>query len=122
MNIVSDLRIALCEHDNELECLTCELDKQSQKLVNVMEQLLMAQLIVEDEWRKSLERAEEIKQLQLSLDKEKQKAKRFWHLKCDQQLAHEEALEEKDNKIARLTKLLSIKTTGDKRTNPVCLW
>lgn len=53
----------------------------------------------------------------MSLDKEKQKAKRFWHLKCDQQPAHEEALEEKDNEIAQLTKLLSIKTTGDKRTN-----
>ena len=71
---------------------------------------------MEDERRKSLERAEEIKQLQLSLDKEKQKAKRFWHLKCDQQLAHEEALEEKDKEIAWLTNLLSTKTTGDKRT------
>lgn len=77
----------------------------------------MAQLLVEGKQRKSLERAEEIKQLQLSLDKEKLKAKRFWHLKCDQQLAHEEALEEKDNEIAWLTKLLSIKTIGDKRTN-----
>ena len=55
--------------------------------------------------------------MQLSLDREKQKAKRFLHLKCDQQLAHEEALEEKDKEITQLTNLLSTKTTGDKRTS-----
>ena len=55
----------------------------------------------------------------MSLNKEKQKVidKRFWHLRCDQQLAHKEAPEEKDNEIAQLTKFLSVRTAGDERTN-----
>ena len=48
-NVASDLRSALCNNDNELERLTCELDKLSQEFVNVMEQLHMVQLMVEDE-------------------------------------------------------------------------
>jgi len=39
-------------------------------------------------------------------------------LKCDQQLAHEEALEEK---IARLTTLLSNRTASAEQTNPLSL-
>ena len=47
-NMASNLGSVLCDYDNELERLTCELDKQSQELVNVTEQLCMAQLTVED--------------------------------------------------------------------------
>ena len=60
-SMASNPRSALHDNYNELECLTSELDKQSQKLQNVMEQLCTAQLLVEDERRQCLERAEEIK-------------------------------------------------------------
>ena len=81
----------------------------------------LTQSLVEDERRKSLVAAETIQQLHSSLEKEKLKGKRFWRLKCDQQLAHEEMLEEKDNEIAWLTKLLSNKPTSAEQTNPLSI-
>ena len=69
--------------NSKLERLTNELDKQSQELGKVTEQLHTVQLMLDDECQKSFERAEEIKRLMLNLDKEKQKSKRFWRLKCD---------------------------------------
>ena len=44
-NMASDVCSAF--HDNELEHLTYQLDKQSQELVNVTEQLRIVQLIME---------------------------------------------------------------------------
>ena len=111
----SNHRSALRDN-SELEHLTNELDKQYQELGKVTEQLHTVQLMLDDERQKLFERAEEIKRFVLNLDKEKQKSKRFWRLKCDQQLAHEEALEERDNEIVRLNKLINSRTT-DKRTN-----
>ena len=88
--------------------------------MNVTEQLRMVQLIMEDKRQKCLERVEKLKQLQLSLDKEKLKIKSFWCLKYDQQLAHKEALKKKDNEIAQLTILLTIRLLVIRK--PICPW
>ena len=45
---------------------------------------------------------EELDRLRATLTKEKQKAKRIWREKCEQQLSHEEAIYGKDMEIARL--------------------
>ena len=50
--------------------------------------------------------------MQEALAREKQKVKRIWREKCDQQLAHEEAIDSKDLEIATLkTRLLSQTTS-----------
>ena len=120
VNVASDCS-ALRASESEIDRLAHQLEEQSLELENTKEQLRVTQSLVEDERRKSLVAAETIQQLQSSLEKEKLKAKRFWRLKCDQQLAHEEALEEKDNEIARLTKFLSNKTTSAEQTNPLTI-
>ena len=48
----------------------------------------------------------EVEGLQAEIAREKQRSKRFWKLRCEMMLAHEEMLEEKDDEIALLkTKL-----------------
>jgi len=65
--------------------------------------------------QKSLAQAEKIEELELNLTKERQKAKRFWCDRCDQQLAHEDALE-KDVKINRLLRQLqSLQTASEEQ-------
>ena len=42
------------------------------------------------------QQTEELEGLRATLAKEKQKAKRIWREKCEQQLSHDEAIDEKD--------------------------
>jgi len=114
-NVVSESCSALRESNSELKRLQCELEMQSQELTLVKERLHLVKL---EEKQKSLEQVEKIKELQQSLAKEKQKAKQFWREKCDQQLAHEDALEKKDDKIKLLSRQLQyVKIDQEKKCN-----
>ena len=55
---------------------------------------------------KRIRNAEKIEELELNLTKERQKVKRFWRDRCDQQLAHEDALEKNNVKINCLSRQL----------------
>ena len=111
-NVANESGSALRESASGLERLKHELETQSQELAFVNEQLHVIQLALEEEKQKSLEQVEKIKELEQSLAKERQKAKRFWREKCDQQLVHEDALEKKDEEIKRLERQLHCIKTG----------
>ena len=82
----------------------------------INEQLHLVQLELYEEKQKSLAQAEKIEELELNLTKERQKAKRFWRDRCDQQLAHEDALEKKDVEINRLLRQLqSLQTAREEQ-------
>ena len=115
MNVSIESSVAPRETDSKLECLQRELEMQSEELTSIREQLHMVQLALEEEKQKSLDHVERIKELQQSLAKERQKAKRFWREKCDQQLAHEDALEKKDDEINRLSRQLQCVKDEDKK-------
>jgi len=116
MNIASYCS-ALRESESKVDRLAHKLEEQYRELENTKQQLCVAQSHAEEERHKSLVEAEIIQQLQSSFEKEKLKAKGFWYLKCDQQLAQQEALKEKDIEIAWLTKILSNKTISAEQTN-----
>ena len=66
------------------------------------------------------QQTEKLEELRATLAKEKQKAKRIWRQKCEQQLSHEEAIDEKDMEIAvRLkARLLEVTPSPSVYTSP----
>ena len=89
----------LCEARLEIEGLRIDLSNRNAALDAV-------RLELEDSKRKLAavdELQEEVATLKKSLEQQTEKAKRIWAQKCEQLLAHEAIVEEKDAKIASLT-------------------
>ena len=69
------------------------------------------------------QQTEELEELRAMLAKEKQKAKQIWRQKCEQQLSHEEAIDEKDMEIAvRLKARLLLSSNPIAECIYVCPW
>ena len=62
----------------------------------------MAEVLETVEQLKTALHTEEVKQLKADLGNEVQKLKRFWKLRCDQMLKHEEEIMARDTDVAPL--------------------
>ena len=93
-----ELRSALSEQISRVEALTIE--------------LRTAQHLLEEERSSGREKDAEIATLKNQLATEKQRVKRHWREKCEQLLAHEESLEEKEAEIALLKARILSLTSG----------
>ena len=95
-----ELRSALSEQISRVEALTVELQT--------------AQHLLEEERSSGREKDAKIATLENQLATEKQRVERHWREKCEQLLAHEELLEEKEAEIALLkTRILSLTNGTD---------
>ena len=75
-------------------------------------ELQTAQHLLEEERSSGREKDAEIATLENQLATEKQPVKRYWREKCEQLLAHEESLEEKETEITLLKARILSLTSG----------
>ena len=87
--------------EGELAEVEQRLETQSLELQRVHELLRQAEAEVEEGRTLTQQHNEELHGLRAVVAKEKQKVKRIWREKCEQQLSHEEAIDRKDMEIAR---------------------
>ena len=102
-------RSALRESDSDTRQLRSLLDEQISTVETLTAELQTSRRLLEEEKTSGREKDSEIETLQNLLAKEKQRVKRHWREKCEQLLAHEESLEEKEAEIALLkARILSL--------------
>ena len=102
-------RSALRESDSDTRQLHSLLDEQISTVETLTAELQTSRRLLEEEKTSGREKDSEIETLQNLLAKEKQRVKRHWREKCEQLLAHEESLEEKEAEIALLkARILSL--------------
>ena len=103
------VRSALRESDSDTRQLRSLLDEQISTVETLTAELQTSRRLLEEEKTSGREKDSEIETLQNLLAKEKQRVKRHWREKCEQLLAHEESLEEKEAEIALLkARILSL--------------
>lgn len=100
---VESLRSALREARDENQRLADE-------LTTVRHQLSDANVSVEGLRAEIVSYNAQLLELQHSLEKERQKSRRFWRQKCEVMLAHEDALEEKEAIIATLQRSQAVES------------
>ena len=114
-----ETRSALHESEGELAEVEQRLETQNLELQRVCELLRQAEAEVEEGRTLTQQHDEEPHGLRAVLAKEKQKVKRVWREKCEQQLSHEEAIDRKDMEIARLkARLLAVTSPPSPPTSP----
>jgi len=92
----SSVRSALRDTDNEVAQLKRTLATQNEELQGALERLREAREALDAEKRESQQRSEELNESMAALEKEKRKVKKIWREKCELQLSHEDAMDEKD--------------------------
>ena len=95
-------RSALRELDGDARELRSALSEQISRVEALTVELQTALHLLEEERSSGREKDAEIATLENQLVTEKQQVKRHWREKCEQSLAHEESLEEKEAEIALL--------------------
>ena len=114
----STVRSALRDTGDELVELQRTLESQGQELRATLESLHTTQEALDAERRRCEQQNTELDEARSALEKEKRKVKRIWRDKCEQQLAHEEAIDEKDMEIARLkARLLALTSPASAPTS-----
>ena len=108
-------RSALRKLDGDARKLRSALSEQISRVEALTVELKTAQHLLEEERSSGREKDAEIARLKNQLATEKQRVKRHWREKCEQLLAHEESLEEKEAEIALLkARILSLTSGTDK--------
>ena len=111
-----ETRSALRESEGELAEVE---ETQSLELQRVRELLRQAEAEVEECRTPTQQHDEELHGLRAVVAKEKQKVKRIWREKCEQQLSHKEAIDRKVMEIARLkARLLAVTSPPSPPTSP----
>ena len=105
-------RSALRKLDGDARELHSALSEQISKVEVLTVELQTAQHLLEEERSSGREKNAEIATLKNQLATEKQRFKRHWREKCEQLLAHEESLEEKEAEIALLKARILSLTSG----------
>ena len=99
---MGEVRSALRDTGGKLVELKRSLEAQGQELRTTLERLRSTEEALDAERRRCQQRNTELDEARTALEKEKRKVKRIWREKCEQQLSHEDAIDEKDMEIARL--------------------
>ena len=109
---LDDIRSALHVATEELDQL-CTLLESKEDTIRVLEaELVEAQETIEQ--LKATSHTEEVERLRADLGKEVLKSKRFWKLRCDQMLKHEEEMTAIDTEVVLLkARLLTLEVTDE---------